>query len=57
MSSVMDVDYQVSAVRDSAKPECDVQGCFRTRKYKLVKDWTMGACGMGHLKMLEGSVR
>ncbi|KAG9311518.1 hypothetical protein JVU11DRAFT_7721 [Chiua virens] len=35
------------------KPVCDVSGCDRARKYRLVKDWLKGACGMEHLKMLE----
>ncbi|KAL4073472.1 hypothetical protein J3A83DRAFT_4092148 [Scleroderma citrinum] len=35
------------------KPICDVSGCGRSRKYRLVKDWKMGACGMDHLKLLE----
>lgn len=35
------------------KPVCDVTGCDRARKYRLVKDWLKGACGMEHLKMLE----
>lgn len=32
---------------------CDVEGCGQTRKYRLVKDWTRGACGMEHLKALQ----
>lgn len=35
------------------KPICDVSGCRRDRKYRLVKDWQKGACGMDHLKLLE----
>ncbi|KAG8216626.1 hypothetical protein J3R82DRAFT_6814 [Butyriboletus roseoflavus] len=35
------------------KPLCDVSGCTQARKYRLVKDWLKGACGMEHLKMLE----
>ncbi|KAJ3576369.1 hypothetical protein NP233_g459 [Leucocoprinus birnbaumii] len=33
---------------------CAVEGCSQLRKYRLVKDWTIGACGMPHLKLLEG---
>lgn len=33
---------------------CAVEGCGQPRKYRLVKDWTIGACGMAHLKVLEG---
>jgi Ino eighty subunit 2 len=31
-----------------------VAGCTQPRKYRLVKDWTTGACGLAHLKALEG---
>ncbi|KAG6379902.1 hypothetical protein JVT61DRAFT_10466 [Boletus reticuloceps] len=34
-------------------PVCDVSGCERVRKYRLVRDWLKGACGMEHLKILE----
>lgn len=33
---------------------CAVSGCENSRKYRLVKDWKIGACGMAHLKVLEG---
>ncbi|TFK34308.1 PAPA-1-like conserved region-domain-containing protein [Crucibulum laeve] len=33
---------------------CAVEGCTLARKYRLVKDWTTGACGMEHLRVLEG---
>jgi Ino eighty subunit 2 len=33
---------------------CGIDGCTKPRKYRLVKDWTTGACGLPHLKMLEG---
>jgi len=35
---------------------CAVDGCEVKRKYRLVSDWTKGACGMEHLKVLEGRV-
>lgn len=35
------------------KPLCDVSGCEQARKYRLVKNWLKGACGMEHLKILE----
>lgn len=35
------------------KPQCDVPGCTQTRKYRLVRDWVRGACGLTHLKVLE----
>ncbi|KAF8438897.1 hypothetical protein L210DRAFT_980080 [Boletus edulis BED1] len=34
-------------------PVCDVGGCKRVRKYRLVRDWLKGGCGMEHLKFLE----
>jgi len=37
-----------------APSSCAVEGCSRPRKYRLVKDWTIGACGMPHLKSLDG---
>lgn len=36
-----------------AKPLCDFKGCEAQRKYRLVKDWQRGACGLPHLKALE----
>lgn len=33
---------------------CDVGGCNETRKYRLVADMQKGACGMEHLKALQG---
>ncbi|KAI0079573.1 hypothetical protein K474DRAFT_1733760 [Panus rudis PR-1116 ss-1] len=35
------------------EPLCNVPGCSEKRKYRLVKDWTRGACGMAHLKVLD----
>ncbi len=37
-----------------APSSCAVEGCGRPRKYRLVRDWQIGACGMPHLKVLEG---
>ncbi|KAI9057096.1 hypothetical protein FKP32DRAFT_1681831 [Trametes sanguinea] len=36
-----------------AIPHCDVQGCTASRKYRLVRDFQKGACGLSHLKLLE----
>lgn len=36
---------------------CDVESCREVRKYRLVRDWEKGACGMLHLKFLEGNLR
>ncbi|KAJ3978910.1 hypothetical protein F5890DRAFT_1589536 [Lentinula detonsa] len=35
---------------------CAVSGCVNPRKYRLVRDWKIGACGMAHLKVLEGMI-
>jgi len=40
--------------RPKVPSNCAVEGCGRPRKYRLVRDWTVGACGMSHLKSLEG---
>ena len=32
---------------------CEVEGCTAKRKYRLVRDWERGACGMDHLHILE----
>ncbi|KAI0061913.1 hypothetical protein BV25DRAFT_714575 [Artomyces pyxidatus] len=47
----MDVDEQPVKAREA--PQCDVEGCVAGRKYRLVRDWQRGACGMDHLKVLE----
>ena len=38
----------------ASHPICDVDGCRSERKYRLVGDWSRGACGMAHLNILEG---
>ncbi|KAJ7139261.1 PAPA-1-like conserved region-domain-containing protein [Mycena epipterygia] len=46
------VHAQLSAV---APARCAVEGCQAERKYRAVgKAWGVGACGLGHLKVLEG---
>jgi Ino eighty subunit 2 len=32
---------------------CEAEGCTAKRKYRLVRDWERGACGMDHLNILE----
>ena len=32
---------------------CAVKGCGKSRKYRLTKDWTIGACDWNHLRILE----
>ncbi|PCH33533.1 hypothetical protein WOLCODRAFT_135180 [Wolfiporia cocos MD-104 SS10] len=55
-STTMDVDPEPDRSRDKPSPQCDVQGCMERRKYRLVRDFAKGACGMSHLKMLEAQV-
>ncbi|KAF8427664.1 hypothetical protein L210DRAFT_3737930 [Boletus edulis BED1] len=40
-------------LRPVEAPVCDVSGCERVRKYRLVRHWLKGECGMEHLKILE----
>ncbi|KAJ7877846.1 PAPA-1-like conserved region-domain-containing protein [Mycena leptocephala] len=47
------VVIQLSAVAPPSR--CAVEGCKGERKYRAVgKAWGVGACGLGHLKILEG---
>ena len=32
---------------------CSVEGCDRLRKYRLARDFTIGACDSTHLKIVE----
>lgn len=57
-SASMDVDdtsSQSTRPKTNTTSLCDVDGCGKGRKYRLVKDWERGACGMEHLKALEVS--
>lgn len=54
----MDIDdakpiVDSSLTASTQPPRCAVPGCGATRKYRLVRNWQIGACGMSHLKMLE----
>ena len=40
--------------KERPKVLCNVEGCGEVRKYRLVRDWERGACGMAHLNVLEG---
>ncbi|KAL1760614.1 PAPA-1-like conserved region-domain-containing protein [Schizophyllum commune] len=35
---------------------CAVSGCAQPLKYRLVRDWTIGGCGLDHLRALERGV-
>ncbi|KAJ7582481.1 hypothetical protein C8J56DRAFT_792190 [Mycena floridula] len=47
--------FQPPSIPTSTRPRCAVDGCSLDRKYRLVKNWNVGACGMMHLKLLEGT--
>ena len=46
-------EREQSLPKPRAPAVCDVDGCKATRKYRLVRDHERGACGMGHLHLLE----
>ena len=47
------MDVQEPLPKPRAAAVCDVDGCKEKRKYRLVRDHDRGACGMGHLHVLE----
>jgi Ino eighty subunit 2 len=51
---VGDTSISSPPTKPALTPRCDAKGCKESRKYRLVKDWTRGACGMSHLRVLEG---
>ena len=52
--TAMDVDKPApEKPAGQVQAKCDVQGCSERRKYRLVRDFAKGACGMAHLKALE----
>jgi len=57
-SAAMDVDKPTVTERpkEQTQATCDVQGCSELRKYRLVRGFTKGACGMAHLKALEAQL-
>ncbi|KIY73897.1 hypothetical protein CYLTODRAFT_385968 [Cylindrobasidium torrendii FP15055 ss-10] len=46
-------DVSTVPLRPTAKAVCAVTGCGAARKYRLVRNFDVGACGMPHLKQLE----
>lgn len=54
VADAMDVDKPPEPPRRNVSAfGCDVPGCTEQRKYRLVRDFQRGACGMAHLKVLE----
>jgi Ino eighty subunit 2 len=51
--AAMQIDSGGMATLPGKVVRCDVQGCAEPRKYRLVRDWKRGACGIGHLRVLE----
>ncbi|KAG5735549.1 hypothetical protein E4T56_gene11080 [Termitomyces sp. T112] len=49
--------YEVNPAAPPPRPtSCAAPGCGRPFRYRLVKDWTRGACGMECLKVLEAAL-
>ena len=46
-------DEERRGAKVAREAPCDVEGCTELRRYRLVRDWQRGACGMSHLKLLE----
>ena len=49
----MEQQVQEQKARVMVPAVCAVNGCTAKRKYRLVRDWERGACGMDHLHILE----
>ncbi|KAF8960452.1 hypothetical protein BDZ97DRAFT_1665750 [Flammula alnicola] len=46
-------DAELERIRAARGPGlCAVEGCDKPRKYRLPKDWTIGACDSTHLRIL-----
>lgn len=54
--TAMDVDKPAPLGDAQVQATCDVRGCSERRKYRLVRDFAKGACGMTHLKALEAQL-
>ena len=59
-SVAFDNGIAFSAPPEDRKPQlsksCAVSGCAQPLKYRLVRDWTIGGCGLDHLRALERGV-
>jgi len=48
------VDPDVERIRVARGPGlCAIEECGKPRKYRLSKDWTIGACGSDHLRIIS----
>ncbi|KDR84329.1 hypothetical protein GALMADRAFT_237115 [Galerina marginata CBS 339.88] len=48
---------QLEKIRKARGPGiCAVEGCGKPRKYRLPKDWTIGACDSTHLRVIANQV-
>jgi Ino eighty subunit 2 len=60
MSDAAKVDAASHPLDEHMKPKppaiCNVSGCWGPRKYRLVRDFEKGACGMDHLRVLTGAM-
>lgn len=47
----------LSEIRKARGPGiCAVEGCGKPRKYRVPKDWTIGACGCEHLRIIGSQI-
>ena len=50
-------DTESEGIRRARGPGiCAVEGCGKPRKYRVPKDWTIGACGSEHLRLVASQV-
>lgn len=48
---------EVDKIRAARGPGlCAVEGCNKPRKYRVPRDWTIGACDSTHLRMVANQV-
>jgi len=50
-------DTESEGIRRARGPGiCAIEGCGKPRKYRVPKDWTVGACGSEHLRLVASRV-
>lgn len=52
--AVEEEDPKVKAARGPGI--CAVEGCGKPRKYRVPKDWTVGACDASHLRLVTSRI-
>lgn len=54
---ILEDNEELEKIRKARGPGiCAVEGCGKPRKYRLPKDWTIGACDSSHLRILADRV-